>query len=167
MFTLDWPRRNTWIKSFEFNMRWDDKDKFRDFFFWDMVAESRILIYLDKVLWLIQWTLYLFESNLFPNPQSLLVPFEDYRFSKWDILCTPWHFIIRTTMVIKFLLLIESFWDMFRSRHLPIQSHQWKYQNNFNDITLVSLLLALSRFHVLLLCFNCWLWTSKCRLGYC
>ena len=37
------------------------------------------------------------------------------------MLCTPWHFIIRTTKVIKFLLQIQSFSDMFPSRYLPIE----------------------------------------------
>ena len=33
------------------------------------------------------------------------------------------------------------------------------------DVILMSLLLTLNRFHTLLCCFYCWLWTSKCRLG--
>ena len=59
------------------------------------------------------------------------------------------------------------------SRHLFAQSQQWKHQNNVwnllkicvNDVVLVSLLSALSRFHTLFWCFHCWLWTSKYRLG--
>ena len=38
--------------------------------------------------------------------------------------------------------------------------------NRRQCIVLVSLLLTLNRFHVLFWYFHCWLWTSKCRLGY-
>ena len=49
---------------------------------------------------------------------------------------------------------------------LIVQSQQWKHQKNVNNIDtrttlLVSLLLILNRFHTLLWCFNCWLWTCK------
>ena len=36
--------------------------------------------------------------------------------------------------------------------------------SNLTDVVLMSLLLTLSRFHKLLSCFYCWLWTNKCRL---
>ena len=35
-----------------------------------------------------------------------------------------------------------------------------------SDVVLVSLLLALNRFHTLLSCNDFWLWTSKCLLGW-
>ena len=35
------------------------------------------------------------------------------------------------------------------------------------DIILVPLLLTLNRFHTLFWCFQCWIWTRKCRLGSC
>ena len=33
------------------------------------------------------------------------------------------------------------------------------------DVVLMFSLLTLNRFHTLIWCFRCWLWTSKCRLG--
>ena len=45
------------------------------------------------------------------------------------------------------------------------QSQQQRHQNDVRDIVLVSLFLTLNRFHRLFLCFNLWIWASKCRLG--
>ena len=56
-------------------------------------------------------------------------------------------------------------WKSLLSRHLLVQSQQGKYQNNVNNVVLVSFLLTLNRFHTLFWCFDCWLWTSKYRLG--
>ena len=39
-------------------------------------------------------------------------------------------------------------------------------QNTVNDAVLVSLLLTLSRFYSLSWYFHCWLWKSKCQLGF-
>ena len=62
------------------------------------------------------------------------------------------------------------------SRHLLVQSQQWKHQNNVwnlfnvnnkenkNGVVLVSLSLTLNRFSTLFWCFHCWLWASKYRL---
>ena len=40
-----------------------------------------------------------------------------------------------------------------------------KYAQSYN-VVLVFLLLNLNRFQTLFQCFYCWLWTSKCQLGY-
>ena len=66
----------------------------------------------------------------------------------------------------------------YPSRHLLVQSQQWKHQNNVwnltkvnnkdtdvNDVVLVSLLLTLYKLYTLFWCFHCWLWTSKWSLG--
>ena len=64
------------------------------------------------------------------------------------------------------------------SRHLLVQSQQlkhknyitfvpswqWLRHNDENESYVMSLLLTLSRFRTLLLCFHCWLWASKYRL---
>ena len=49
-----------------------------------------------------------------------------------------------------------NFFRVNKSQNLKIKT---------SDVVLVSLLLTLSRFHTLLLCFHCWLLTSKCQLG--
>ena len=41
-----------------------------------------------------------------------------------------------------------------------------KLTNKGTRATSMTLLLTLNRFHPLFWCFHCWLWTSKCRLGY-
>ena len=65
------------------------------------------------------------------------------------------------------------------SRHLLVQSLQWKHQNvvwnmfkvNNNDsrlvptIVLVSLLSTFNRFHIMFCSSHCLIWTSKCRLA--
>ena len=46
-----------------------------------------------------------------------------------------------------------------------VQSWQQKHQKEVTDVVLVSLFLTLNRFHTLLWCYHCWLWTNKCQLG--
>ena len=82
--------------------------------------------------------------------------------------CNCWQFGIRVDLVIDHLY-------SRCSRNLFVQSQRWKCTNfrwnlfqvnnkNVNDVELVSLLLTLSRFHILLWCFHCWFWTGKYRL---
>ena len=61
-------------------------------------------------------------------------------------------------------------------RHLLVQSQQWNHRNNVlilfkvnshkNDVidVVLWLLLTLTRFYSLLMCFHCLLWTNKYRL---
>ena len=47
-----------------------------------------------------------------------------------------------------------------------VQSYRWRHQQDVVDVFLVSLLLFWNRFQTLFWCIHCWIWTSKCRLGY-
>ena len=65
----------------------------------------------------------------------------------------------------------QNIWKIYQfslkisSQHLLGQSQQRKYQNDVNNVILMSLLLTLNKFHKLFWCFHCWLWSSKCQLG--
>ena len=58
----------------------------------------------------------------------------------------------------------EKFLQSIHSRHLLVQTREWKYQNNVIDVVLLSLLLILNRIQTLVWYFRCWLWASKYRL---
>ena len=46
-----------------------------------------------------------------------------------------------------------------------VQSKQWKYKNDVNDVVLAFLLLILNIFHTFTWRFYCWLWRIKFYLG--
>ena len=66
--------------------------------------------------------------------------------------------------------------EIIPSRHLLVQSQQWKPQNNMGNLfkvnnkdtrtTSIRILLTCNRFHSFFCYFLNWLWTNKYRLGW-
>ena len=54
----------------------------------------------------------------------------------------------------------SNVWNLFKVNNKDTR------QNDVDDVVLLSLLLTWNRFHTLIWCFYCWLWTSKCQLGH-
>ena len=102
----------------------------------------------------------------------------------WINTCPKWTIKHQRNSMTFYLSFHRWLWSFFALiclnnpiQHLLVQSQQWKHQSNawnmiknnrhqnsVNDVVLLFLLLTLNRYHTLLWCLHCWLWTNKSQL---